>query len=71
MFSQAAPFESKPWQERLSHIMETMRELSTQTDPQEMVQQYYERMRQVNPHVDRRLAGVPIMPGAIRNELSE
>ncbi len=56
MTSQAAPFESKPWQERLSHIMETMRELSTQTDPQEMVQQYYERMRQVNPHVDRRLA---------------
>ena len=56
MTSQTAPFESKPWQERLSHIMETMRELSTQTDPQEMVQQYYERMRQVNPHVDRRLA---------------
>ncbi len=50
------PFESKPWQERLSHIMETMRELSTQTDPQEMVQQYYNRMKQVNPHVDRRLA---------------
>lgn len=36
--------------------METMRELSLQTDPQAMVHQYYERMRQVNPHVDRRMA---------------
>lgn len=39
------PFESKSWQERLAQIMETMRELSTQTDPQEMVHQYYERKR--------------------------
>ena len=44
------------WQQRLSQIMETMRELSTQTDPQAMVREYYERMRQVNPHIDRRLA---------------
>jgi len=42
--------------ERLSQIMETMRELSLQTDPQAMVRQYYNRMRQVNPQIDRRLA---------------
>lgn len=44
------------WQQRLAQIMETMRELSTQTDPQAMVREYYERMRQVNPQIDRRLA---------------
>ena len=44
------------WQHRLAQIMETMRELSVQTDPQAMVRQYYARMRQVNPHIDRRLA---------------
>ena len=44
------------WQQRLAQIMETMQELSTQTDPQAMVRQYYARMRQVNPHIDRRLA---------------
>ncbi|HEY0983590.1 PP2C family protein-serine/threonine phosphatase [Schlesneria sp.] len=41
---------------RLNQIMETMRELSLQTDPQAMVREYYERMRQVNPQIDRRLA---------------
>lgn len=44
------------WQQRLDQIMETMRELSNQTDPQAMVREYYERMREVNPHIDRRLA---------------
>ena len=44
------------WQQRLAQIMETMRELSTQTDPQAMVREYYERMREINPHIDRRLA---------------
>jgi sigma-B regulation protein RsbU (phosphoserine phosphatase) len=44
------------WQQRLDQIMETMRELSTQTDPQAMVREYYARMRQVNSHIDRRLA---------------
>ncbi len=48
--------EPHDWQFRLAQIMETMRELSTQTDPQAMVREYYERMRQVNPHIDRRLA---------------
>jgi sigma-B regulation protein RsbU (phosphoserine phosphatase) len=50
------PERPQSWQERLAQIMETMRELSTQTDPQAMVHQYYERMRQVNPHIDRRLS---------------
>lgn len=55
--SQETEFPSpKGWQDRLSQIMETMRELSNQTDPQAMVREYYERMRQVNPHIDRRLA---------------
>jgi sigma-B regulation protein RsbU (phosphoserine phosphatase) len=52
-------FASDPpqgWQERLAQIMETMRELSSQTDPQAMVREYYARMRQVNSHIDRRLA---------------
>ena len=47
---------SQNWQQRLDQIMETMRELSTQSDPQSMVREYYARMRQVNPHIDRRLA---------------
>lgn len=44
------------WQDRLAQIMETMRELSSQTDPQAMVREYYARMRLVNPQIDRRLA---------------
>ncbi|MGD9692912.1 MAG: PP2C family protein-serine/threonine phosphatase [Phycisphaerales bacterium] len=39
MFDRAAP-----WTSRLSHIVDTMRELSRQTDPQEMVNTYGERM---------------------------
>ena len=31
---------SLPWNERLTAIMEMMREMSSQTDPQQMVQQY-------------------------------
>jgi sigma-B regulation protein RsbU (phosphoserine phosphatase) len=34
-----------PWQSRLNHIVETMREMSRQTDPQEMVKDYGRRMR--------------------------
>jgi phosphoserine phosphatase RsbU/P len=37
------------WQERLDHIVETMREMSTHTDPQSMVQSYGNRMRQLLP----------------------
>ncbi len=39
MFDRAAP-----WPERLAHIVDTMRALSRQTDPQEMVNTYGERM---------------------------
>lgn len=56
MSQDSAPAAPQTWQERLARIMETMRELSTQTDPQAMVHQYYERMRQVHPLVDRRMA---------------
>lgn len=37
------------WQERLHHIVETMREMSTHTDPQAMVQSYSNRMRRLVP----------------------
>lgn len=39
-----APIYTAPWQERLSHIVHTMRDLSTATDPQEMVRVYASRM---------------------------
>ncbi|RPI89194.1 MAG: stage II sporulation protein E, partial [Planctomycetaceae bacterium] len=36
-----AEFAANPdWQERLAMIVETMREMSLQTDPQEMVRAY-------------------------------
>lgn len=55
--SQESVISSPPaWPDRLAQIMETMRELSNQTDPQAMVREYYARMRLVNPHIDRRLA---------------
>jgi sigma-B regulation protein RsbU (phosphoserine phosphatase) len=37
------------WQKRLYEVTEMMREMSSQTDPQEMVNQYSERMRQMFP----------------------
>ncbi|MEP0844016.1 MAG: stage II sporulation protein E, partial [Phycisphaerae bacterium] len=37
------------WQERLTAIVETMREMSRQTDPQEMVNAYAARMRALLP----------------------
>lgn len=43
-----APVET--WEERLEHIVETMREMSTHTDPQAMVQSYGERMRKLLPN---------------------
>lgn len=52
----AGSHAEQPWQVRLAQIMETMRDLSKQTDPQSMVHEYYARMRQVNPHIDRRMA---------------
>ena len=38
-----------PWDKRLAFVVETMRELSRQTDPQAMVRAYGKRMRQVMP----------------------
>ena len=56
MSQQSGFLAEQSWQQRLAQIMETMRELSNQTDPQAMVREYYARMREVNPHIDRRLA---------------
>ena len=39
----------QPWQDRLKFVIETVRELSAQTDPQVMVQTYARRVRQVMP----------------------
>src|SRR5204863_6327117 len=38
-----------PWPQRLAFIVDTMRELSRQTEPQRMVQTYGKRMRQILP----------------------
>lgn len=43
------------WQTRLATIVETMREMSRQTDPQAMVRAYGERIRQFLP-IDRRVS---------------
>jgi sigma-B regulation protein RsbU (phosphoserine phosphatase) len=45
----------RSWQERLSDVMDTMREMSLQTDPQQMVQQYSARMRRFR-QVDRTIS---------------
>lgn len=42
-------FHQGTWQERLDLIIATMREMSTHTDPQEMVRAYGERIRQMIP----------------------
>jgi sigma-B regulation protein RsbU (phosphoserine phosphatase) len=43
------------WQQKLSVIVETMRDMSRHTDPQEMVRAYGERIQQFLP-IDRRLS---------------
>mgnify|MGYP000443690213 CR=1 FL=1 len=40
-----ASFRELSWQDRLAHIVETMREVSKETDPQAMVRAYGRRMR--------------------------
>jgi sigma-B regulation protein RsbU (phosphoserine phosphatase) len=48
----SSTFESlfdAPWEQRMDFIVETMREMSRQTDPQLMVQTYNKRMRQLIP----------------------
>ena len=47
--------EQVNWQQRLATVCETMREMSLQTHPQEMVQAYWRRMNQMFP-VDRRVS---------------
>ncbi|SIN77042.1 sigma-B regulation protein RsbU (phosphoserine phosphatase) [Singulisphaera sp. GP187] len=46
---------SLDWRKRLDVIVETMREMSLQTDPQAMVRAYAKRIRQLM-HADRRVA---------------
>lgn len=54
--SQTVPTDlNTDWRRRLAIIVETMREMSRQTDPQEMVRTYGERMRQLLP-IDRRVS---------------
>jgi phosphoserine phosphatase RsbU/P len=43
------------WQQRLTQIVDMMRDMSRQTDPQEMVRSYGERVRQLLPS-DRRIS---------------
>ena len=43
-------FKPATWQQRLDHIVETMRDMSTHTDPQMMVQAYGSRIRQLLPN---------------------
>jgi sigma-B regulation protein RsbU (phosphoserine phosphatase) len=48
----ASPSQIPPrlhWQKRLDYVVETMREMSTQTDPQTMVQAYGKRIRKILP----------------------
>ncbi len=56
---QAAPglFDevAKDWRERLNIIVETMKEMSRQTDPQEMSRAYGKRMQTLRP-IDRRVS---------------
>jgi sigma-B regulation protein RsbU (phosphoserine phosphatase) len=47
--------QTATWQDRLALIVETMREMSRQTDPQAMVRAYGARVRQLMP-ADRRLS---------------
>jgi sigma-B regulation protein RsbU (phosphoserine phosphatase) len=47
--------QSGPWQERLALIVDTMREMSRQTEPQAMVRAYRARIRQIMPS-DRSLS---------------
>jgi hypothetical protein len=43
------PFNELPWPQRLEFTVATMREMSQQTDPQQMVQAYLRRVRYMIP----------------------
>ncbi len=47
--SQPVQLFAGDWQQRMSHIVETMRAMSLETDPQAMVQTYTSRIRQLLP----------------------
>jgi sigma-B regulation protein RsbU (phosphoserine phosphatase) len=49
------PAAPQSWERRLALIVETMREMSHHTDPQEMVRAYGDRVRQISPQ-HRRLS---------------
>ena len=49
------PFYDLPWPQRLDFIVQTMREMSSQIDPQEMVETYGRRVRYMSP-ADRRIS---------------
>ncbi len=44
------------WRQRLDHIVETMRDMSLHSDPQEMVRSYRARMRSIQPNVEHLVA---------------
>jgi phosphoserine phosphatase RsbU/P len=54
-FLPAADRPPLTWRERLDQVVETMREMSIQTDPQEMVRAYGRRMETLFP-LDRRIS---------------
>jgi sigma-B regulation protein RsbU (phosphoserine phosphatase) len=47
--SPALPWGASGWRERLAEVAELMREMSTHTDPQDMVRAYGRRIRQIMP----------------------
>ncbi|QDT66164.1 PP2C family protein-serine/threonine phosphatase [Calycomorphotria hydatis] len=51
----ASAWHQSDWQKRLDHIIETMREMSQQKDPQEMVRAYGRRMQGIYP-ADQRIS---------------
>src|SRR5713101_7594359 len=49
MMDRTAHNPAQDWQKRLAFIVETMRDMSRQTDPQGMVRAYGSRMREIIP----------------------
>jgi sigma-B regulation protein RsbU (phosphoserine phosphatase) len=47
--SLSPPNAQRPWRERLAEVVDMMREMSRQTDPQAMVRAYSERVRRLLP----------------------
>ncbi len=49
MSASEIPFNELPWQQRLEFSVQTVREMSSQVDPQQMVQSYLRRVRYMIP----------------------